>query len=73
MTFAPAKDVSSTFGVPEAVEIDFQASDVQGALFAIHSGDSIVTFQFAGKTSADTSTIPSPEDIVKQGLTKLSS
>ena len=65
------KDVSSEFGVPGAIEIDYQSSSLQGQLFAFLSDDSIVTFQFQGSPSADTSTLPSPEDITKKGLQKL--
>ena len=67
------KDVSSEFGVSKAIEIDFQSPSFQGQLFAFLADDSIVTFQFQGAPSADTSTLPSPEDITKKGIQKLSS
>jgi hypothetical protein len=66
------KDVSSEFGVSKAIEIDFQSTSFQGQLFAFLADDSIVTFQFQGAPNADTSTLPSPVDITKKGLQKLS-
>jgi len=66
------KDVSSEFGVPGALEIDFQNPQFQGQVFAFKSDDTVVTFQFQGTPSADTSKLASPEDITKQGLQKLS-
>ena len=73
VNISPPKDVSSDFGVPEAIEIDVSGNGFEGQLFGIHSGDTIVVFSFVGSTSADTSSIPNPEDIVRQGLKKLSS
>jgi len=66
------KDVSSEFGVTKAVEVDYQSPSFQGQLFAFLADDSIVTFQFQGAPSADTSQLASPEDITKKGIQKLS-
>jgi len=65
------KDVSAEFGIPNAVEIDFQNSQFQGQVFGFLADNSVVTFQFQGTPTADTSKLASPEDITKQGLQKL--
>ena len=72
-SFSKPTDVSSKFGVPEAVEVTFESGSVQGQIVIIHSGNSMVLFVFAGTTNADTSNVTGPDDLVRKGLAKLSS
>ena len=70
-TISQPKDASSTLGVSGAVEVDVQGPDFTSQLFAVTQGNAIVVFQFQGAPNADTSSIPSPESLARDGLARL--
>jgi hypothetical protein len=73
ITVSAPKDVSSSLGVPGALEIDIQGSNFSGQLFAAVRDNAIAVFQFQGASSADTSTVPNPLLLAKKGFQKLAS
>ncbi|MEY2403800.1 MAG: hypothetical protein QOD38_1351 [Acidimicrobiaceae bacterium] len=71
-TFSPPRDVSSDFGVPNSVAIDYEIGATSGELIAVQAGDRIVSFQFELPSSgADTTGLPDAITIAKRGLAKL--
>jgi hypothetical protein len=73
IAISPPKDVSSSLGVPGAIEVDIQNASFTVQLFAAAKDNAIVVFFFQGATNADTSSVPSPESIAQKGIQKLGS
>jgi hypothetical protein len=71
ITLSAPKDVSSSLGVTEAIEIDFQTTNGKGQLFAVHTQTGIVTFQFQAANGVDPSTLPDPIATAKKGMQRL--
>ena len=55
----------------EAIRIDVQTEEAQGALFATRFGNVIVSFQFVAQKTADVTKLPDELTIVKKGLKRL--
>jgi hypothetical protein len=76
VTFSAPTDVTSSVGGVKAVEVDVKSTDTsangfEGVLVAVQLPQGIVAFEFLSGNGTDTSTLPNPGDVAKQGVAKL--
>src|SRR3954447_6309786 len=72
-SFSGPDDVSSLIDSPvdAAVQIIVQTEEANGVVVAVRMGNAIAVFQFVGQQGADTSSVPSPDDLVNLGVSRL--
>jgi len=66
-------DVASLIDNPvdQAFQFTVQVEEAQGVLVAVRMGNSVAVFQFVMQNGADSSTVPSPDDLVNLGVSRL--
>lgn len=72
-SFSGPDDVSSLIDSPvdAAVQIIVQTEEANGVVVAVRMGNAVAVFQFVGQQGADTSSVPSPDDLVNLGVSRL--